>query len=365
MKKKIGVLLPQSKEFPTMGKDFTKGLKLSLGSSEEVSYSIEGIGFGENSKRIIDAIQKLTQQDDVTLITGILGHRELSEVCDFVSQLEERLIFADLGATRPISLKDRSGVSCNSLEMFKSVYRLGKYFGENGVSSVGVSSCYNDAGYGFIDFLATSFGDGTAINFAGHNITPINPRENEAEILKEFVTETKPDAVFTTSNGVYALEHAEFLKESGANKLGSPFYGTPFAMDNKVLKAFPQVFDGTYCIGSWLLELQTQDNLDFVKAYEEAYNVPPSIFSVLGYENGLLIKQELDGGEAPVGPRGKLAIDPQTNRTSSNHYLWSITADGDAYTKTLVTELPEATEEMEVLSTDEDSLGWFNAYACH
>jgi branched-chain amino acid transport system substrate-binding protein len=362
---KIGVLLPQSKEFPKLGKDFMKGLRMSLASVEDVSFNIEGIGYGQDSKVVIDAIQKLSQQDEIELTTGLLGHHGLSEVCDFVTQTGERLIYSDLGATRPISLNNTTGITCNSFELYKSVYQLGLHFSEKGFSNVGVSTCYNDAGYGFVEFLAIAMEQNPSIEFVGHYITPIQPREDEATILKEFITDLKPDVLFATYNGIYALENAEYLKETDALKLGTPYYGTPFVMDEKVLKAFPNVFDGTYCVSSWMPELDNSANQKFIQEFKEKYNEAPSIFALLGYENGLLVKQELEGADALEGPRGKMTVDPETNRTSYNHYIWSLKADGNNYVKTLETELLEGSNDLEQLTIEEDPISWFNAYLCH
>ena len=60
----IGVLLPQSKAYPFIGKEFIKGLKLGLGDEYNYKLSIESIAFGSDPKQLIYAAQKLTFQED-------------------------------------------------------------------------------------------------------------------------------------------------------------------------------------------------------------------------------------------------------------------------------------------------------------
>lgn len=103
--KKIGVLLPQSKAYPKIAKDFMKGLRLALNDS--VDLKIEGIGFSNDSKSIINSIEKLINQEGVELLTGLLGHYELDDICNYIENIEETLIFADMGAAIPPNLEHK------------------------------------------------------------------------------------------------------------------------------------------------------------------------------------------------------------------------------------------------------------------
>jgi len=123
MKKKIGVLLPNSKAYPKLSKEFMAGLTLHL--PEDYEIKIEGIGFGENSVAIKNAIQKLVYQENISILTGILGHKELEDICEFVDSLDETLIFSNIGASTPLNLNKWSKIFCNSFQLNKSTYLLG------------------------------------------------------------------------------------------------------------------------------------------------------------------------------------------------------------------------------------------------
>ncbi len=366
---KIGVLLPQSKAYPTIGKDFVRGLKLALGT--EVEMKIEGIGLANDPKDIIDSIQKLTHQEDVALTTGLLGHKGLSEVLDFVEGMDETLIYADLGAVEPESLKGRRGVYCNSFGLYDASHALGKHLVENGMKKIAVSTCYYDAGYGFLEAIENAICNNDQGQLAGHFITPLNPRENEAELMAEFVLECKPDAIFGFHNGVFAKEHAAYLKLNKINK-STPLYTLPFSIDERVLLENPEVFDGTRCVSSWFPELENEENADFIKRYKNEYGNMPSVFALLGFENGLLIEKYFEDKESFAkpfnGPRGVMRFDSETNRTNCTHYLWGLKAKENTYIYNLEQPLEldaYIIPKIEMEDVNSGIGGWHNAYLCH
>jgi len=367
--KKIGVLLPQSKAYPTIGKDFVRGLKQALGG--EIEMKIEGVGLANNPKDVIDSIQKLINQEDVALTTGLLGHKGMPEVLDFVEGMDETLIYADLGAAEPESLKGRKGVYCNSFGLFDASHALGKYLVENGMKNIGVSTCYYDAGYAFLEALENAVHKDPKGQLAGHFITPLNPRENEAELMAEFVSESKPDAIFGFHNGVFAKEHAEYLRLNKINE-STPLYTLPFSIEERVLKEYPYIFNKTRCVSSWFPELENEENTIFIEKYKSEYGSIPSIFALLGYENGLLIEQFLKDEDLITkpfsGPRGSLNINPETNRTSCTHYLWELLAKENAYIRNALQSLE--LDDYSISKVEHEDVnsgigGWHNAYLCH
>ncbi|WP_159439352.1 ABC transporter substrate-binding protein [Tenacibaculum agarivorans] len=362
---KIGVLLPQSKQYPTMAKEFMNGLKLSL--SDHYKLCIEGIGLGNEAENIVNASQKLINQEEVVVTTGILGHRDLSKVLDFFDNMEESLVYTDFGATKPLNLDSRQHIFCNSLDLYNATYSLGKYFIDKGIKHVGTSTCFYESGYGFIEAIQDALYEKNEAEFSGHFVTPLHPRENEAELMTQFVDVTKPDVLFAFYNGVYAEEHADFLHKNKVNS-STPLYTLPFSINNKILSKYPQLFDTTKYISSWHSNLMTDDNINFIASYKEKYNKTPSIFSVLGFENGLIINNKLKKKtnstlNKVLGPRGIINTDITTNRFSPNQHLWEIKWVENSYqfqyTETL-------THNNIIKTTDNDeNKGWHNSYLCH
>lgn len=365
--KKIGVLLPQSKAFPKMSKDFLNGLRLSL-NMEGVEFKIEGIGLGNDPKKVIDSIQKLVNQEDVCVTTGLLGHKEIDKVFDFVEGMDEKLIYSDFGSTATIDLANRNGIYCNSLDLYNSSNLLGKHLVKEGKKSIAVSTSFYDAGYGFIESMERAVSESKDSNFSGHFITPLHPRENESEIMGDFVKESKSDAIFAFYNGIYAKEHAAYLKENKVNKL-APLYTLPFTVDERVLNEFPEIFDETYFMSSWTSNLVSEKNKEFVDEYRENYGSEPTLFSLLGYENGILIQEFIDNklsfkDKELIGPRGLMNIPNNSNRTNFPHYLWQLKFENNEYKSYSVEKFNYEITDMVMTNTDESG-GWHNAYLCH
>ncbi|MFD2826284.1 ABC transporter substrate-binding protein [Leeuwenhoekiella polynyae] len=359
----IGVVLPQSKEFPKLGKEFINGIRLVF-DEEELQLKVEGIGFGNNSERVIDAIEKLSNQNELSCITGILGHKDLSIILDHIERIGEQLIYTDFGATCPLDLSGRSGVFCNSLDLYGATELLGRYFLDNKLFKVATSTCYYESGYGFIEAIQNTLYKENQGSFAGHFITPLHPRSNEAVLLKEFVEATTPDVLFAFHNGTFAKEHAEFLAASKVLE-NTPLYTLPFTVTSQILDLFPALFDKTRTVSSWLPEdTQSRANIDFMQKYFQKYKKQPSVFAILGYENGLLMKQKLEGDnyEELHGPRGLLKINSETNRVVVSHRLWEINWNNESYEYDLIDSLTYSNSHN--FQVSDPNSGWHNAYLC-
>ncbi|NOQ70639.1 MAG: ABC transporter substrate-binding protein [Crocinitomix sp.] len=362
----IGVLIPQSNAYPLMGKEFMQGLRLGLGETQ-YKLCIESIAFGADPSQLMNAAQKLIFQEDVSLTTGLLGHHGLSELVEYISKNDEILLVASMGATQPIKLPE--GTFENSLGLYDSLRDLVYYLSQNDYNKIESSTCYYESGYGLIHALADAVENSTNIEFSGHFITPHEPRDNEAEVMQNYISEDKPDAIVAFHNGIFAKEHATFLHE---NKIHEkyPIYALPFSCEDNLIAEFPDVFQEIKPISSWFLELENESNKDFIAAYEALKGNKPSYFSLLGYENGLVIANALKkdlplktaiANSNATGPRGPIVFDEESKSTTFNHYLWKI-KDGlkEKLTKLEVHPLktPRQLEKA-------DPKGWFNAYLCH
>lgn len=351
-----------------MGKEFLNGLRLTSSSNNDIDFKIEGIGLANNPEVVINSIQKLVNQEDVQILTGIVGHNGFSEVLDFVEEIEENFIFSDFGANAPLDITERKGIWCNSFDLYQSANLLGKYFSDKGINNIGISTSYYDAGYGFVEAIEKATNENNSSKITGHFISPLHPRENEGDILSKFTTDSNLDAIFAFHNGVFAKEHASFLKENNLTKK-TPFYSLPFSIDKKVLDDYPHVFNNTFCASSWMSSLKTKENEIFVKKYKEIYNTEPSIFALLGYENGILINNFfINNGSLVkndfVGPRGTINVDSISNRTTNTHYLWKLKYEDGNYTSLLVQELNYKYSD-NLYKDNKEQGGWHNAYLCH
>jgi branched-chain amino acid transport system substrate-binding protein len=405
---KIGLLLPQSKQYKTLDRDFIRGLKLN---DLEVTFSIESIGLGADEKLIIDKIQKLHYQEEVTIIIGFFGHHKLLDVFEYATSHDLLLIASDLGATLPYGMPKLKGVYCNSYGLHESSFLLGKHLSQLGYKTLATSTSYYDSGYGLLSALEHAF-EQSDTTFSGHYITPFLPRENESICMQETIKALNPDAVFAFHSGLYAQEHSAFLLDNQLHQK-YPFYLTPFSIDKELLEN--NLKHPFYVVGSWIENFDNgnekfnsnindklntningdfsdnEDNLNGEKAnlyfsekYKDRHEVNPSLFSLLGYENGLILKEivkkttnchsiidliETANNLQIAGPRGMIQFDLQTNRTTFNHYIYKVDFD----TKQLYTIKKETTLQNkegfigQIMNQElpMQAGGWQNAYGCH
>ena len=370
----LGVLIPQSKAYPLIGKDFVNGLRLGLGQFVDIDLKIESIGLGADPEHLISTIQKMDFESDVDIITGLLGHYGFEQVAEFVTANEIPLIYSDLGATKPLMAKDY--VYVNSLDLYGGTEAIGQYFSDQKIKNVVTSTCYYESGYGFIEALDSVFSQNESSGFTGHFITPLNPRENEAEIMRDWMEDINPDAIFAFHNGVFAKEHAEYLSVNEIYRK-FPIYTLPFSADQKLQDEFPEIFEHMKCIANWFPELDNPVNQSFISDYKLKHSKTPSAFALLGYENGLLIQsllQKTQTGTYPVneqiktlnveGPRGELRFDPENNRTLFNHYIWKfIKLETGGLRKEIDQKL--ISPKYYLTQSSVKNNGWFNAYLCH
>lgn len=372
---KIGILIPKSKQYPTIDKDFMRGLKLN---NLNAKFFVESIGIGADEKMIIDRIQKLNFQEDVSIIIGFFGHKNMSEVYNYTSKNDILLIAADLGATLPYETQAYKGVYINSFGLAESCYHLGRYFTSKKYEKIATSTSFYDSGYGLLSAIEYAFNEQD--NFSGHYITPFHPREDEALYMSQIINEQKPDAVFAFYSGLYAEENADFISQ---NKITQkyPFYVTPFFINDKILDEYKNNQNDLYVVSSWMQN--DTDTSELNELYQNSYSENPTYFSILGYENGLILKnimlnaknlsvksliEEMDHLNIK-GPRGIIKFDKDTNRTAFDHYIYELNLDSlnnISFRKieTLVNDGHFIKALSSITKPDHQS-GWHNAYLCH
>jgi ABC-type branched-subunit amino acid transport system substrate-binding protein len=373
---KIGILIPKSQQYPALDRDFMRGLKLN---NLNVKFYVESIGIGADEKMIIEKIQKLNFQEDISIMIGLFGHYNISEVYHYTSKNDILLLVADTGATLPYETSAYEGVYINSFGLTESCYHLGTYLTAKNYQKIVTSTSFYDSGYGMLAAIEYAFKEKSM--FSGHYITPFVPRENESVHMDHFINSHEPDAVFAFYSGLYAEENADFIFQNKITKK-YPFYVTPFFINDKILEEYKNEPHELYVVSSWMQN--DTDNIDFTNEYKNKYSENPSVFSILGYENGLILKNILLNTENNLsinslieemdklnitGPRGNIEFDKDTNRTMFNHYMYKLNLDSNNNIsfnkiKTFVND-GHFIKAFTSSTKPEKASGWQNAYLCH
>jgi branched-chain amino acid transport system substrate-binding protein len=371
---KIGVLLPHSKQYKTMDRDFVRGLKVN---NLEMQYYIESIGIGADEIFIVDKMQKMHLQEDITIMIGFFGHHNISTVYQYAIDNNILLIASDLGATLPYDTAHLKGVYINSFGLAESAYLLGKHLNEQGVQNIATSFSYYDSGYGLLEAIEDSFEDSTCL-FSGHYITPFVPRENESQYMQEAIDSCASNVVFASHSGIYANEHTVFITETDLFKTHT-YYTTPFTITKEITAS--ENHQKIHVVGSWVENVINQADI-FIKEYHSLGHSIPTVFSLLGYESGLILKKLFESRKNTTenlheimktlevnGPRGLLHF-KDGNRTFFDHYIYKVVEDEDnqelkfEIIQTLTNE-GDYINKIAQKKTLNITAGWQNAYLCH
>lgn len=370
---KIGILIPQSRQYKTIDRDFLRGIKLQ---HPDAKFFIESIGIGADEQVIIEKIQKLNFQEDINIIIGLFGHYNMDRVYEYASGNNILLIASDMGAVVP-SQKKHKGVYINSFGLTESSYLLGDYFTRNNYNKIAIATSYYDSGYGMLSAMEMALKNDTA--FSGHYITPFQPRPEEPQFMESTLQASEPDAVFAFYSGLYANENAAFIAQNNITQK-YPFYMTAFSLTEKVLEDYKEAPHEMYVVSPWM---QDNDAEQFNNEYVNTYAEYPGAFSLLGYENGLIVAGILDkAGNSTIadmlkaadalsiaGPRGIIQFDPENNRTSFDHYIYSLGLDDQnniSFTKKDTLNNNGDFIRLTATTTSSDQTGgWHNAYLCH
>lgn len=278
--RKIGVLVPQSKSYPGIGRDFTNGIKSM--TSSETNILVEGIGIGDNVQVVCDKIDKLVLQEDVDGIVALVGDNGLITAYEKVNELQVPTVFARMGAYPDIQLDGNRFAYTLSYGLCDSLRFLGEWLPRNGFEKVGVSGSFNDAGYGFLQTLEGSLYENGG-GFTGHFTPPLNPRDNEAEFLAEFYSSLESDAVCQLYNGVFAEENIQYL-ESINGALKQPLFFMPFALNHEQLMRLSTITKNVYMVATWLPVPMTGNPTAFDVRYYEKHQDYPTVSALLGYK---------------------------------------------------------------------------------
>lgn len=376
---KIGVLIPNSKIYPQIGFDFMNGLRIAAQDIPDLELLAEGIDFGAKDNVIIDKVQKLLFQGQFHAIIA-LGGLVLRDCLTGVAETSQiPILVSDLGGDT-FSIEKNEWLFHNSLEFCKSSWLMGTHMCDKGYKNIGIASSFYDAGYPFM----YAFSEGIKKNNLEPAFTHVLPYETlptlKDDLLNHIKTQ-KPEAIFGTISHDYAalfLSHFNALTES--NNL--PIYGTSTMCSEDILEKLDKNISITN-ITTWVPELDNAANKTFMESYQEMFYKNPSLFSVLGYENGLALKHALksisQNNPSPKmltealkklrfeGPRSTFSYNEEDQIYKAPHWLVETSYKDKNYSNTVKKEIDEDQDREAALIQEVKSLersGWLNPYLC-
>lgn len=379
---KIGVLLPQSRSYPTMGRNLLAGMRLALQATNNhlaarpVELVIEDFGF--SSLRVVDGAYKLINTAEVDILTGLIHAQSTTNLHALCEQSQTFLLVNNIAATI-VSRKAQSPyVFHNGLNYWQANWAMGRHTAQHvGKRAVVVSSFY-DAGYDslFAFRLGYESAGGTILETALVDMPGLT--YNAAPHLAT-IQHHAPDVVYALLSEQMATR---FLRDYAQSPLAGqmPLAAGGFTVEDHLLAAQGTTARGIPNGMPWSHSLATAANRTFTAAYQAQTGRTADVFALLGYDSIRMLAQAIEsvGGDVRQvhrlsqrlsdmqldSPRGTLRMNADTGTIESPLYLREVQQHGSTLQNQVLGELEPISELDEAVVAHRDAIvsGWLNPY---
>jgi branched-chain amino acid transport system substrate-binding protein len=383
---RIGVLLPRSSLFPAFGLDILNGIKACLkqyGIFDEYKLLTDNIGFGIEEAEIYTKAERLLLQEDadVVIVVADLGVGELLEPLFTTSN--KLLLLVNMGAGLPESWQAAPTTIVHSLNLSFHARLTGQLAAKEDKHKKGAYVLsYYDAGYrqGYSMMINHQHSGGQPMYT---HVTHLKPEEFTLAPLEEFLAQQED---VRTLLCLFSGDMAELFCQAVApmqEKLSIQLYASPMLLDAyRILITSRQTaalsIKGYTC---WVPELENTGNTLYKSAFQKTANKEATLFGVLGWDAGLLLKEiqaQHQAGNTSAAeivpslskvvyesPRGWMKLDANTFHTYGPSQLISWAAGGGQQSteEFSSTEQEWASYTAENFPADSHS-GWRNTYLC-
>lgn len=381
---KIGLLTPYSGIYPNYSHHFSTGLLLGAGKDplrqKEIQFVPVYTQMG-GSHHTEEAVKHLSFFENVDILSGLISYTAIPPL---VSALEKRRglnFFFDMGEYIPYFQHTSTSIFYISNQLWQSAYALGywaqKEFGGTGLI---VAPVY-ESGY----HLDKAFRRGTIQAGSTEillNVLPFNPQAPSEMDLGRFfedVEKHKPAYVYALFSG---NQGNKFLAEWAASKFYRhvPLLVSETMAYEDMLEDVQHLDLEVYSSLQWNRDSEERQNQVFVKQFEAVAKQQANIYSLLGYEAGMalkeimpqLIKQDWDKArlllmdECIRGPRGERNFYPESGFALPEIDIVKIRATNLKIHKTILDRGKGMLFSAPVFKEihEECITGWQNPYLC-
>jgi branched-chain amino acid transport system substrate-binding protein len=337
---KIGLLLPFTGSFASLGRDQERGVELFLAQNENIVGGLETTLVKEDSQGDpavgLQKAQKLVQSDRVDLTIGIISSAVALAVKSFFDTNQQLLLISNAGANEVTTQNFSEYVFRSSYSSFQNSYPLGRWAAEElGTSAILTYSDYT-GGHDLSDGFKQGFGE------AGGSVVAEVPTPLGTTDYAPFLSGLASrggDFVWAFQPGTDAVNMVKQYDQFGLKET-LPLIGNGAITSEEVLAAQGRAALGIRTNFPYAHTLESAENRPFVEAYRDRYaGANPSLFSVCAYDAMLMLDAGLraTGGEKDAeqligalegvevdSPRGSLQIEPDTHNPIQPEYLFEV-----------------------------------------
>ncbi len=382
---KVGILYPRSAAHPGMMQDFMNGLKILLEQqqlNEGIRLVAESIGYGGNEKEVYEKAEKLLLLEEADLLVAFVDLRVLEILKPLLFASGKLLLVVNPGANYPQNWVPQPNILNLTLHHGFLCWLSGKLAAQFNQHAAVTATSFYDCGYLHTAAMVKGFvAPGGKIMFNYVN----NQRYDESfeiSALTGYLSDDKDtntllcvlDSVpaslfysrlntFTNAGNLHLFVSPMMLEQQALEKTGNGF---AFTTDGYV---------------PWLPAIKDCGNKEFTDYYSEQKNSTATVFSLLGWETGLILKEiflnnegHYTAGEAIAGqlamvkiksPRGEMKLDPETNYFITPVYKCSLPQNAPELIFECIGNPEKEWAAFVGQSTEGVSSGWTNTYLCY
>lgn len=354
---KIGVLLPYTGVFASLGTNITRGMELYL---DEVGWQVSGrniVLFKEdsegNGQTGLMKAHRLIENRKVDLVTGIVSSTVAYAIRNYVVSQRIPLIISNAGASDLTRDKRSPFIFRVSFCNGQYEYPLGKY-------------AYEELKLRKVVILAPDYAAGheKAIGFmqgfkdaGGVIVQELYPPLGTTDYGPYLTRITQADAAWAHFSGTDAIRFVKQYQDYGL-KEKMKLLSSGDMVDESFLPSQGDAAIGIISSLHYSAALNTPQNISFVRSYTKKYGEEPNMFAEQGYVSARVIVEALKKSNpgntneflnelAKVSfeaPRGPFRFDPQTQNVIFNTYIRKTEKRNGKLMNTVIMTIPEVSD---------------------
>lgn len=378
----IGVLLPGSTLYPSIGMDFLQGIRAGFAFHQftDIDIKAEMISFGLKDDEVYTAAEKLLLINNADVVVAYAGDHHAEKLAPLFAAAGKLLIIINAGASYPLYGEKKSNIIFHSFNDCLCSFLTGKYAARQEGGHAGImASSFFDGGYKHVHAMNNAFalaGGQVMHNFVSH----YKKEEFNTGTLTAFIKDNPgvKKLLALYSGDMARLFFEKMMPVQQEFKL--QWYVSPMMFDTtpgdfaEARPAAPDMCGYT----NWLPDLDNETNRAFLQYIKTEHNKESNLFSMQGWESSLLVMQYLQlrkdasNTEAAIdmlrahpvnSPRGVVSLNEQRYTIGPAHFATS-TGNLQVTVTDTITDLRETWADMCAQIPTEPGSSWRNTYLC-
>jgi len=322
-KLKVGLMLPYTGTFASLGNAIENGFKLYVAEQggKIAGREVEFVKVDDESdpSKATDNVNKLVKRDNVDVLIGSVHSGVAMAMAKVAKDSGTLLIVPNAGADAVTGPMCATNIYRSSFSNWQPGYAMGEVMAKKGIKKVATITWKYAAGDESVKGFKEAFekGGGTVVKELSLPFPNV-----EFQALLTDIAASKPDAVFTFFAGGGAVKFVKDYAAAGLNKT-IPLYGSGFLTDGN-LEAQGADAEGIFTALHYADSLNVAKDKSFRLAYAKTYKLQPDVYAVQGYDAAQILGIGLNAVKGDVSKKAEFAKAVEAARIDSPRGVFTL-----------------------------------------